>query len=129
MCACSCVSICPIFPVLFRRCVLSYNLHINFTFAAVPNQPVAHTRVCVVCALCVRACVFMCMSIADAQRRSAGLTVCLMIFVDNLGSWFESINHSSWNYVTLADFVMPFFLFMVSNCSPPSGFSHQVRVR
>jgi predicted acyltransferase len=44
----------------------------------------------------------------------AGLTVCLMIFVDNLGDWFQPINHSSWNYVTLADFVMPFFLFMVS---------------
>jgi predicted acyltransferase len=37
-----------------------------------------------------------------------------MIFVDNLGGWFPPINHSDWNYVTLADFVMPFFLFMVS---------------
>jgi hypothetical protein len=45
----------------------------------------------------------------------AGMTVCLMIFVDNLGGWFPPINHSDWNYVTLADFVMPFFLFMVSN--------------
>eukprot|EP00037_Helgoeca_nana_P015524 m.145079 g.145079 ORF g.145079 m.145079 type:complete len:557 (-) comp23055_c0_seq6:54-1724(-) len=49
----------------------------------------------------------------DAIR---GLTVCVMIFVDNLGSWFPRINHSPWNYVTLADFVMPFFLFMVG-CS------------
>ena len=38
-----------------------------------------------------------------------------MIFVDNLGGWFPPINHSDWNYVTLADFVMPFFLFMVSD--------------
>lgn len=39
-----------------------------------------------------------------------------MIFVDNLGSWFPKINHSPWDYVTLADFVMPFFLFMVGHC-------------
>ncbi|CAM8988792.1 unnamed protein product [Rhodiola kirilowii] len=42
-----------------------------------------------------------------------GLTVVLMIIVDHLGGVFPSINHSPWNGVTLADFVMPFFLFMV----------------
>lgn len=37
----------------------------------------------------------------------------LMIIVDNAGRLIPSINHSPWNGLTLADFVMPFFLFMV----------------
>lgn len=39
-----------------------------------------------------------------------GLTVALMILVDDAGGKFPSINHSPWFGVTLADFVMPFFL-------------------
>ena len=46
----------------------------------------------------------------DAVR---GMTVCLMIFVDNVGDWLPSVDHSPWDDITLADFVMPFFLFMV----------------
>ncbi|XP_039133604.1 heparan-alpha-glucosaminide N-acetyltransferase-like [Dioscorea cayenensis subsp. rotundata] len=42
-----------------------------------------------------------------------GLTVALMILVDDAGDFLPSINHSPWNGVTLADFVMPFFLFIV----------------
>lgn len=42
-----------------------------------------------------------------------GLTVALMILVDDAGAFFPAINHSPWNGVTLADFVMPFFLFIV----------------
>ncbi|XP_059659606.1 uncharacterized protein LOC132306282 isoform X2 [Cornus florida] len=42
-----------------------------------------------------------------------GLTVALMILVDDAGGAFPSINHSPWFGVTLADFVMPFFLFVV----------------
>ncbi|KAM1058289.1 hypothetical protein EV2_032371 [Malus domestica] len=42
-----------------------------------------------------------------------GLTVALMILVDDAGGAFPSINHSPWLGVTLADFVMPFFLFLV----------------
>ncbi|WCJ22285.1 hypothetical protein M5689_004380 [Euphorbia peplus] len=42
-----------------------------------------------------------------------GLTVALMILVDDYGGAFPSINHSPWFGVTLADFVMPFFLFGV----------------
>lgn len=38
---------------------------------------------------------------------------CLMILVDDAGSFFPAINHSPWDGVTLADFVMPFFLFIV----------------
>ena len=38
----------------------------------------------------------------------------LMIFVDNVGGWFQGwIDHSPWDVVHLADFVMPLFLFMV----------------
>ena len=37
----------------------------------------------------------------------------LMILVDDAGSFFPAINHSPWDGVTLADFVMPFFLFIV----------------
>ncbi|CAN6470449.1 unnamed protein product [Victoria cruziana] len=36
-----------------------------------------------------------------------------MILVDHAGGIFPAINHSPWNGVTLADFVMPFFLFIV----------------
>ncbi len=68
----------------------------------------------------------------DATR---GLTVAVMIFVDNTGDVLQGhINHSPWcarvcvagpdggvgsrtrfarDYVTFADFVMPFFIFMV----------------
>ncbi|KAK1259940.1 hypothetical protein QJS04_geneDACA021498 [Acorus gramineus] len=42
-----------------------------------------------------------------------GVTVALMIVVDDAGGIIPAINHSPWNGVTLADFVMPFFLFIV----------------
>lgn len=46
----------------------------------------------------------------DAFR---GLTIVLMILVDDAGGAYEKIDHSPWNGCTLADFVMPFFLFIV----------------
>ncbi|XP_031390692.1 heparan-alpha-glucosaminide N-acetyltransferase-like isoform X1 [Punica granatum] len=55
----------------------------------------------------------------DMSRRLAsldvfrGLTVVLMIIVDDAGGVLPAINHSPWDGVTLADFVFPFFLFMV----------------
>ncbi|GAB2234458.1 hypothetical protein Drorol1_Dr00003712 [Drosera rotundifolia] len=57
---------------------------------------------------------------AKSDRRSRlvsldvfrGLTVALMILVDDAGGAFPSMNHSPWFGVTLADFVMPFFLFI-----------------
>ena len=42
-----------------------------------------------------------------------GFTVALMILVDEAGAAFPLIDHSPWNGVTLADFVMPFFDFIV----------------
>lgn len=42
-----------------------------------------------------------------------GLTIAVMILVDDAGGSWPSINHSPWHGVTLADFVMPFFLFIV----------------
>ncbi|CAL0308254.1 unnamed protein product [Lupinus luteus] len=42
-----------------------------------------------------------------------GLTVALMILVDEAGGLLPALNHSPWNGLTLADFVMPFFLFIV----------------
>ncbi|KAK4740007.1 hypothetical protein R3W88_003704 [Solanum pinnatisectum] len=36
-----------------------------------------------------------------------------MIFVEYAGGIYPSVNHSPWNGITLADFVMPFFLFIV----------------
>ncbi|XP_072980488.1 uncharacterized protein [Typha angustifolia] len=42
-----------------------------------------------------------------------GITVALMILVDNAGAFLPSISHSPWDGVNLADFVMPFFLFIV----------------
>ncbi|OMO81815.1 hypothetical protein CCACVL1_12204 [Corchorus capsularis] len=46
----------------------------------------------------------------DAFR---GLTIVLMILVDDAGGAYPKIDHSPWNGCTLADFVMPFFLFIV----------------
>ncbi|PNX54614.1 heparan-alpha-glucosaminide N-acetyltransferase-like protein, partial [Trifolium pratense] len=46
----------------------------------------------------------------DAFR---GLTIVLMILVDDGGEAYPRIDHSPWNGCTLADFVMPFFLFIV----------------
>eukprot|EP00261_Vitis_vinifera_P025073 XP_010657682.1 PREDICTED: heparan-alpha-glucosaminide N-acetyltransferase isoform X2 [Vitis vinifera] len=37
----------------------------------------------------------------------------IMILVDDAGGILPAINHSPWNGLTLADFVMPFFLFIV----------------
>ncbi|XP_024393658.1 uncharacterized protein [Physcomitrium patens] len=42
-----------------------------------------------------------------------GLSIAVMILVDNAGGVWPSINHSPWTGITLADFVMPFFLFIV----------------
>ena len=42
-----------------------------------------------------------------------GFTVLLMVFVDEAGVAFPAINHSAWDGITLADVVMPWFLFMV----------------
>jgi heparan-alpha-glucosaminide N-acetyltransferase len=42
-----------------------------------------------------------------------GITVALMILVDDAGAFIPAINHSPWDGVNLADFVMPFFLFIV----------------
>ncbi|KAL5215544.1 hypothetical protein ABZP36_006945 [Zizania latifolia] len=42
-----------------------------------------------------------------------GITVLLMILVDDAGAFLPAINHSPWDGVTIADFVMPFFLFIV----------------
>ncbi|XP_021275068.1 heparan-alpha-glucosaminide N-acetyltransferase [Herrania umbratica] len=42
-----------------------------------------------------------------------GLTIVLMILVDDAGGLLPAINHSPWNGLTLADYVMPFFLFIV----------------
>ena len=36
-----------------------------------------------------------------------------MILVDDAGGAYVRIDHSPWNGCTLADFVMPFFLFIV----------------
>lgn len=47
-----------------------------------------------------------------------GLTVALMILVDDAGGEWPMINHAPWNGCNLADFVMPFFLFIVGMAIP-----------
>ncbi|XP_057436592.1 uncharacterized protein LOC130729004 isoform X1 [Lotus japonicus] len=42
-----------------------------------------------------------------------GLTVALMILVDDAGGLLPALNHSPWDGLTIADFVMPLFLFIV----------------
>ncbi|KAJ3693951.1 hypothetical protein LUZ60_009431 [Juncus effusus] len=49
------------------------------------------------------------LSSLDAFR---GLSIALMIFVDYAGSFLEFVGHSAWNGLQLADYVMPFFLFI-----------------
>jgi predicted acyltransferase len=47
-----------------------------------------------------------------------GATVCLMIMVNNPGSWehiYAPLDHSPWNGATPTDLVFPFFLFAVGN--------------
>ncbi|CAK7335993.1 unnamed protein product [Dovyalis caffra] len=44
---------------------------------------------------------------------SHSLSMQLMILVDDAGGVLPAINHSPWNGLTLADVVMPFFLFIV----------------
>ncbi|KAL5701263.1 heparan-alpha-glucosaminide N-acetyltransferase [Ranunculus cassubicifolius] len=42
-----------------------------------------------------------------------GLTVAMMVLVDDAGGEWPMIGHAPWNGCNLADFVMPFFLFIV----------------
>ena len=42
-----------------------------------------------------------------------GLAVALMIFVDDAGDAVPAVNHAPWDGLTLADVVMPLFLFVV----------------
>jgi predicted acyltransferase len=47
-----------------------------------------------------------------------GATVCLMILVNNPGTWshiFDPLEHAPWNGLTPTDLVFPFFLFAVGN--------------
>jgi predicted acyltransferase len=47
-----------------------------------------------------------------------GATVCLMILVNNPGSWshiYSPLEHAPWHGVTPTDLVFPFFLFAVGN--------------
>ena len=47
-----------------------------------------------------------------------GATVCLMILVNNPGSWsniYAPLDHAEWHGVTPTDLVFPFFLFAVGN--------------
>lgn len=55
-----------------------------------------------------------------------GLTVALMILVDDAGGVLPTINHSPWNGVTLADFVMPFFS-LHCRCCPCTGVQECIR--
>ena len=42
-----------------------------------------------------------------------GITIAVMVLVDEIGAAYPHVNHSPWNNITFADFVMPWFLFMV----------------
>jgi predicted acyltransferase len=47
-----------------------------------------------------------------------GATVCLMIMVNNPGSWehiYAPLDHAAWHGITPTDLVFPFFLFAVGN--------------
>lgn len=57
----------------------------------------------------------------DAFR---GITMAVMLLVDEVGAAYPSIGHSPWDAVHLADFVMPFFLFISG-----AGMSVALRMR
>jgi len=42
-----------------------------------------------------------------------GLTIWFMMLVNNSGGSYDILEHAPWNGLTIADFVMPFFLFIV----------------
>ena len=42
-----------------------------------------------------------------------GITMATMVFVDMTGGHWPGIGHAPWNGVHLADFVMPYFLYLV----------------
>lgn len=44
-----------------------------------------------------------------------GFTVAVMILVDDAGDAYQQIDHAPWDGYTMADLVMPWFLFMVGN--------------
>ena len=46
----------------------------------------------------------------DAFR---GITIVLMIFVNNVGGGYWFFNHSAWNGLTFADIVFPWFVFIM----------------
>ena len=54
----------------------------------------------------------------DMQR---GLTIGLMVFADEIGDAYPHLNHSPWNTTTFADYVMPWFLFMVGTSMVSRG--------
>jgi len=54
-----------------------------------------------------------------------GLTMAVMVLVDTLGKYYPIIDHSPWNRIHLADFVMPWFLFI---CGVGSSISVRCRV-
>ncbi|KAK1292028.1 hypothetical protein QJS10_CPB17g01317 [Acorus calamus] len=49
-----------------------------------------------------------------------GLTVAMMVLVDGAGGEWPAIGHAPWEGCNLADFVMPFFLFIVGMAVPLS---------
>ncbi|KAJ6794396.1 heparan-alpha-glucosaminide N-acetyltransferase [Iris pallida] len=49
-----------------------------------------------------------------------GLTVAVMVLVDDAGGEWPVITHAPWNGCNFADFVMPFFLFIVGMAIPLS---------
>lgn len=67
-----------------------------------------------------------------------GLTILLMILVNNPGSWgvwdkdnntwvshlFQPLSHSSWHGATLTDLIFPFFIFIMG-CSIAFAFNHK----
>lgn len=58
-----------------------------------------------------------------------GMTIAGMLIVNNAGDWghvFSPLGHSEWNGVTCADFVFPFFLFIMGVAMP---FSFAKRLR
>jgi len=49
----------------------------------------------------------------EVKQKFLFLLLQLMIIVDDAGAFIPAMNHSPWDGVTVADFVMPFFLFIV----------------
>ena len=69
---------------------------------------------------CLSLASVLCLCITYRRARGVLVYMQLMILVDGAGGEWPVIGHAPWNGCNLADFAMPFFLFIVGMAIPLS---------